>query len=474
MKVARVTWGLALAVAAGSLPSVAQAQGFGLNEIGSCAVARGSAVTAHPCDDASSIYWNPAAPVGLKGLSVLVGAAPISIKGDYTSDVTGRQDKGDIPVEVPPHLFVNWKGGARWALGLGAYVPYGLTSQWKPDFPGRFSAQKASLQTIYVQPNFAFDVVPNRFSIGGGPVFGHSTVELRQSIDLASQLVPGGGGLTFANLGIPTGTEFGRAKLEGDANAWGYHLGAQAHVTPTIDLGVRYLSSLKFEYDDAEATFEQVQTGIIFPAGTLGPTATPIDVVLASQFAPGGALTARPGASAIEHPAQLQGGIAFSGLTRTLLSAEYTRYFWSVFKELPVEFGGADPSPPDRLILEDYEDSWAVRFGAEHKLLTTGMASFANNWALRAGFSYATSPAPDETVTPLLPDMARKNYALGVGIPLGGRFALDASYLRVDTDGRRGRIVERTSRDQTAEELNTGFFRLNDVNILSLSLKASF
>ena len=39
-----------------ALPAAAGAQAFGLNEIGSCALARGFATTATPCDDGSSIY----------------------------------------------------------------------------------------------------------------------------------------------------------------------------------------------------------------------------------------------------------------------------------------------------------------------------------------------------------------------------------------------------------------------------------
>jgi hypothetical protein len=56
---------------------------------------------------------------------------------------------------------------------------------------------------------------------------------------------------------------------------------------------------------------------------------------------------------------------------------------------------------------------------------------------------------------------------------MGQRFALDLAYLKVDTDGRRGRIVERDDPSQSAEELNTGFYRL-DANIYSISLRARF
>jgi long-chain fatty acid transport protein len=93
--------------------------------------------------------------------------------------------------------------------------------------------------------------------------------------------------------------------------------------------------------------------------------------------------------------------------------------------------------------------------------------------ALRAGFSWVKTPAPDETVTPLLPDQDRRNYTFGLGFPFSDRFTLDASYLKVDTQGRRGRIVERPARSLTAAQLNTGFYRL-DANIFSISLKATY
>jgi hypothetical protein len=69
--------------------------------------------------------------------------------------------------------------------------------------------------------------------------------------------------------------------------------------------------------------------------------------------------------------------------------------------------------------------------------------------------------------------MNRYNFALGAGVPLGKTLTLDASYLRVETQGRRGRVVERTVRSQTATQLNTGWYGLN-ANIFSASVKLQF
>jgi long-chain fatty acid transport protein len=452
------------------LPAVAGAQGFGLNEIGSCAIGRGFAATGAPCKDASFIYWNPAAGTLQKGWSAMAGVAAVLVGGDFTADTSGRMDKGDVPARFPPHAFINYSpAGARWGAGFGVYVPYGLTSQWKEDFPGRFSALKAELASIYLQPNFSFEVVPGRLSIGGGPVFGHSSIELQQGVDLSTQIAAAGPPVvTFAQVGIAPGTEFARAKLKGSATAWGFNLGAHAQVTPTIQIGARYLSKLKFDYDDSDATFEQVNTGLVIPnAGPPFnvPPGTSLDAVIAGlgTFTTG-PLIAQGVQTKIDHPAQFQVGVGYTGFPTTTLSLDYAWIGWKAFKELPVTFTGPAASS-SRVLIEDYENSWSVRTGLEHL--------FTNKWAGRAGFSFVNTPVPDETVTPLLPDMDRFNFNVGVGIPFSERFVLDAGYLRVETEGRRGRIAERPDRTTTAAQINTGFYRLN-ANIFSVSLKTNF
>ena len=474
-------WWTAVAVcslAAVAGPERAAAQGFGLNEIGSCAIARGFATTGAPCVDASVIYWNPAAATTLQGLSAYGGITGIQVKGSFVRDTTRRKYEGDVPIEFPPFLGVNWKGSGtglagRLALGVAAYVPYGLTSQWEEDFIGRFSAQKASLQTIYVQPNIAFEVVPGRVSIGGGPVFGHSSLELRQGLDFSQQLAPAPAppGTRFSQLGFAPFTEFGRAQIEGSATAFGYHVGLFVQASKTLTLGARYLSEIGFEYEEGDATFEispEAATYVLPANNALGvPAGTTLAQVVAPQFQAGGALA--PGQTAstrIDHPAQLQVGLGYTGIPRTTLSADYALVRWTSFKELPVDFGAT--SPLSRTLLEDYDDSQSFRFGAEYR--------YDSGVALRGGYSFAQSPAPDETVTPLLPDMDRHNFSAGVGIPFARRYMLDLAVLRVETEGRRGRVLERPETltpEQTVSQLNNGFYGLN-ANIFSLSLRAQF
>jgi long-chain fatty acid transport protein len=453
-----------LALALLALPAAAGAQAFGLNEIGSCALARGFAATATPCDDASGIYWNPGALPRNRGWTASGGAAIIKIDGDFIQDTTFITYKGDVPTAVVPHLFINYRGSGKAAYGLGVYVPYGLTSQWSDDFPGRFAAKKASLQTIYIQPNFAYQITPN-WSIGGGPVFGHSSVELIQAADLSS-VATSAGGPTFGQLGIPKRTEFARATLKGSANAFGVDLGVHGKLTPAWEMGVRFLSQLSFDYDGADATFEQRPTGLILAANNpLGaPAGTPVDNLVAGQFTGSGALTTQEVSTQIRHPAQIQVGFAYTGFEATTVSAEYSYVGWKSFNQLPVDFqGGA----PDRVLQEDYNNTSGIRLGVDHHL-TSGVA-------LRAGFTATAAAAPDETVTPLLPEQDRSLAMFGVGLPFATRFALDATYAHIFTPGRRGRLDERApgSSTQAAVALSNGSYSLS-ANILSLTLKASF
>lgn len=459
MTLHRVPW-LALTIGLLALPTVTQAQAFGLNEIGTCALARAFAATGAPCDDASSVYWNPGALPRERGFSILAGAAAIALKGDFTRDSTLERHDTDAPTAVVPHLFATYRTAGRLAYGLGVYVPYGLTSEWKDDFPGRFSAKKAALQTIYVQPNVAFELLEG-WSVGVGPVIGHSSVELIQAIDLSQQVTPAGP--TFGQLGIPKGTEFARATLKGDAFAYGAHVGVHGRLSPRWQMGARFLTPVYFKYDDADAEFEPRNTGLtLAPNNPLGaPAGTPVDALLATQFI-SGALAAQKVKTRIMHPAQVQVGLGYSGFENTLVALDYAWVGWKqAFKELPVDFqGGAT----DRVLIEEYNNTSSVRFGVEHRL--------RNGATLRGGAAAAAAAAPDVTVTPLLPEQDRSYATIGGSLPLTRTLTLDGAYMRIFTPGRRGRLDERAP-GQTAEELNIGAYTLR-ANIVSLSLKASF
>ncbi len=465
MQQRRHAWYFAVIVSLGFLiPAPALSQGFGINEIGTCAASRAFAVTGSPCEDASSIFWNPGM-VSRSGWSLLAGAAVIKVGGSFTQDTTFRVYDADAPTALVPHAFLSHRrANSRIALGVGLYAPYGLTSQWTDSFPGRFVAKKAALATVYVQPNIAFQLTDN-WSIGAGPIIGHSTVELVQSLDLSEVATPTAG-VTFGNLGIAGRTEFGTANLNGSALGFGAHFGIFGKPSASWTVGIRYLTKIDFKYEDAEATFTQTNTGLILPPGNpISPTAAvSIDALVAPQFATGGALVTQGVETRISHPAQLQAGFGYSGLSSWLFSLDYALTGWKAFKEVPVTFLGA-ASGSNRVLIEDYNNTSAVRIGAQR--------SFTSGAQLRLGFSGVASASPAETVTPLLPEQDRAYASIGGAFPITSRITIEGAYLNVMAGGRRGRVVERPLRTRAAGSLNTGVYELN-AHVFSFSLKANY
>lgn len=457
---------LGLVAALLALPATVVAQGFGVNEISSCAMARGYAATGSPCKDASTIYWNPAYAAMLSGNSLVVGATSISVNEGFVRDSSLGSYKGNPPTTIVPHLFFNHRQNDQFSWGLGVYVPYGLTSQWKSDFPGRFVAMKAAIATMYIQPNFAWKLNDN-WAIGVGPVIGYSSVDLIQSLDLSQQVAavePGVGAITFGQLGIAGGTEFARGTVKGNSMSYGFALGFFGKLSDHWTVGGRYLSSLNFKYSNGKATFAQIPTGLTLSDGNpLGaPAGTPVDALVASQFT-SGALVNQKATTELVHPDQAEIGFGYDGFNGWLLSADYYWVGWKRLHQIPVNF--ANPALGTQTQIEDYTNSSAIRLGAQY---TAG-----NDWQYRFGYSGVAAAVPDASVTPTLPGQDQANYTAGVGIPIGHSFHLDASYAYVWTPGRRGRIVNRTSRSQTAEQLNDGVFTVS-ANVISLSLRASF
>jgi long-chain fatty acid transport protein len=448
------------------LPALAGAQGFALNEIGSCAIARGFATTGGACRDASLVFWNPAATTQLPGGSALVGASAIMLKGTFTRDTTRKEYDSDIPTAIVPNLFVTKQlnyMNRKVSAGLGVYVPYGLTSQWGSDFIGRFSSKKASLQSIYVQPNLAV-ALNDKWSVGGGPIYVKSNVELQQAIDF-SALPTTTAGVTFANLGVPKGTEAGLVELKGGDHTFTWTVGVWGKLTDKWSMGARYLAKADLSYYTNDVTFTQTNTNIVTTTALSAtiPAGTSLDALIQPQFATGGAFA--PGQSAhaiVTHPDQAQIGFDYADFRGWNIEGDYQYTGWKKFKDLPVSFTN---TALNKTLIEDYKNTSSFRIGAER--------GFSNKATLRLGAAGATAAAPDATVSPLLPDEDRGYLMIGGSYPLTSMLTIDGGYAHIGTPGRRGRTDERTARTITAAQINNGVYTLT-ANVLSLSLKASF
>lgn len=281
-------------------PTVSQAQGYGVYEQGACTMGRGGTAVANPCADGSGVYFNPAGIAGLP-FSGSIGGTLILPKATWQNDNTQIESSFLSKAYPVPNLYLVKPVAERYAVGFGVFVPYGLTTEWdKNEFEGRFLGYKTSLRAIYLQPTAAATF--GKLKVGAGLDITSLHVDLERKLDLSQQQAAPG--VTFGMLGVATGTDFADAKVTGSAWGVGYNLGATYEVTKQVTVGVRYTSRQKITTDGATAEFTQDETGLTLTAGNpLGlPGGTPVDLLLAPQFAEGGSLVTQSVSTAIRLP----------------------------------------------------------------------------------------------------------------------------------------------------------------------------
>ncbi len=444
------------------MPQSAEAQGFSVNEHGSCAMGRGGTGVASPCADGSAIFFNPAGLMLDKGKGVASGGATlIRATGDFTNSATGEVSSLVEETTPVPAIFVGYGVSDNATIGFGIFAPYGLAIEWPEDAQGRFLGYYSSVKGIYFQPTFAIKA-GDRLSFGIGFDLSSSSVELKQRVDLADQLVPGGGGLTFANLGIAYGTDFANVVLTGDDMALGFHLGAIAKVTDQLSFGIRYLSKQTVNIDDGEAVITQVPTNLyLAPNNPLGyPAGTPVDALVASQFQPGGKLVDQGGTAILPYPAQLNMGLTLQVTDKWKLLGDVGIQFWEVWETLPLNFELIG----QETLVEDYRNSTSWRLGTEYMV---GSKSTA-----RLGIIAHNAAAPPQTVTPNLPEGPRTEFTAGFGTHLSERFGFDLAYQYIDQADRQGRSGNGGMAVPTTA-VNDGLYTFS-ANLVGLTLTYSF
>ncbi len=452
---------LAGVVALGLLQvSPAAAQGFAVYEQSSCTTGRAGASVAMPCADGSAVFFNPAGVAFVPDQTLSVGVTAIRPTGTFTNNTTGvvsELSKATYPV---PNIYYTQTVGPRLGVGIGVFAPYGLTTEWPVTSEGRFLGYKSTVQGLFVQPTVALKL-SDRVAVGVGVDIKYVNVELRQRVDLSvQQLAPG---MTFAAIGVPQGTDFADVQLAGHAYDVGYHLGFQAKATDRVAFGMRYLSGSRVKVSDGTLSTEQVATGRVTPVPLPGiPAGTPLDTILAAQFRDGAVLeSGQKGAATLPLPDQFVIGTAFQATQSLMLLVDYQWTHWSMFDELVVE---KENSTSPTVTVEDYVNTHGLRLGAEYVV----MPSFV----VRGGFIFNTAAAPDQTVTPNLPEGKRYIPTFGLSTQLSRKMHLDLYYMYLNQPERAGRSTDGGMAKPTAA-VNNGIYNFKG-NLFGATLAFRF
>jgi len=405
-------------------------QGFGVYEHNTCAMGRAGVTAARPCADGSAIYFSPAGLGGLAGTHISAGVTLIGAQGSFTDDFLGSKSDLKNPLIPVPNLYLSPKVTA----GIGVYAPYGLETKWDSvSSPGRFLGYNTNIRSIYIQPTIGVQLSP-KLKLGVGVAYITSHLKLRQRADLSTQPVPPAlgapVGTTFAMLGVPTGTDFADALLEASGHGLSINFGAIWQATDRLSIGGHWLTRKQIDYD-GDATFTQVPTGLVLPVA-LGPlpAGTPVDAVLAPQFASGGPLASGAVATAINMPPQATLGFAYKVNDAWSVMADYQYVVWGWFNEVDINFANA--GTPDLALHPQNKDTHGFRFGTEYQ--------YNSKLQVRGGYLHHGGASPAQFVTPLLPEGPRNEFTIGAGITLNPHWHADLAYQFIKQSDRRGTV----------------------------------
>ncbi len=371
-----------------SWASMSYGAGFALYEGSARANAMGGAMVGK-ADDPSAIFYNPAGITQLPGTQFMVGATAIAPTTDVTTTnpLTRREQTTSMETNVwlPPHIYVTHQLSDRFTLGVGLFSPFGLGTEFDPDWPGRFNSYKAVIQTLNFNPNIAWKIT-DQLSVAAGLDVMWFDLELRNKINLAR-------------------FQLGEAdqRLEGDSFGYGGNVAIHYRPCQWAALGVSYRSQMDQDVK-GRAKFDRV----------IGDTDAEGSITL---------------------PDEIYMGLAIYPMPKLSLEVGAVWTNWSTYDKLVIDYDDAllgRTSTVERV--KNWEDTWRIFFGAEYKV--------NDMLDLRLGYVFDQEPSPDEHVDYLVPANDRHLFSFGPGIHWRG-WTLDLSYTyllvmdrTVDSDGR--------------------------------------
>lgn len=378
---------LALILSLAFLSSLAMANGLNLNSLGSRALTMGGAFVGL-ADDYSAIFWNPAGIAQFKtkyfgffGTDIIPSGSykfvpNIPLIGSLTLVNAKTKTKHFLSGMAAYYLPVS----PNLVAGIGVYVPSGLGSNWDgTDFvnisENATYEWNSRIGIVTIAPALAYKI-NDMVSVGATLNINYGTFDIKMHAGSAEIPIP------------PYKVDLGQ--YEESLNGWGYGatLGILVKPSEMLSLGAtfRTASTVKFS---GEARISNLSLLKLNTTSDINRDVT--------------------------WPIWIAGGVAFKPVPKLTLTGDIQ---WTDWKKIDVmENDFVDPywkammaqSGDDKR--EMYWSSKAqIRFGAEYRI--------TNIIALRGGYYYDPSPAPDRTMNILLPNYDFNVLTLGLGYSL--------------------------------------------------------
>jgi len=251
-----------LAVSIASASTVSQASSFQLIEQSASGQGSAYAGAAAIGEDASTVYFNPAAMTRLSGQQVVVAGHVIMPDAAFTNNgstdalgtaLPGANSSGGATGFVPNFYYTTELQNEVY-VGVGVNVPFGLATDYDEGWVGRYHALKSEIMSVNINPSIAWKAT-DQLSVGFGISFQYMELELTNNIDsygacinLAANSQGAFTGADCVNAGL-TGlgiaSQDSHIKLDGDSFEMGWNAGILYDIDDKHRIGVAYRSAIK-------------------------------------------------------------------------------------------------------------------------------------------------------------------------------------------------------------------------------------
>jgi long-chain fatty acid transport protein len=359
-------------VLAFAYPVAARAGGFEILEQSPQGVATVGAQSA-VADDAAAVFYNPAGMAFQPGFGALAGGN--LVVADTNVDSAG-QTVNPTRTAVAPTLYATQRLGRHFAVGIGSFSNFAEHFEYPNGWNGRFQGTFIDLTTATV--NFAAAWRPlNWLALGGGFDVVPGSIDIYQGINFGGGEGTAHAGLTGVGLG-------GNAGLIVDV------------IHDYLRFGFTYRSRVDMHFDGASSITAPPEV----QAAVAGLNSANVTLALPHNFT--WALSSKP----------------TDNLT---LSVDVHYTLWSDISTLTLNQTSPTGMTFNNQITANLHDSWAVRGGAELRVLSKRLR-------MRIGGGWDQSPVPVANLGPILPDSDRVLVGGGLGWH-EKRFSVQAGYL---------------------------------------------
>jgi long-chain fatty acid transport protein len=377
------------------------------------AFAGGAAVAENAC----TVWFNPAGMMRLPGTQAVIGAHSIDAELTYKEQsstlfigapIVGGDGGDGGEAAIVPNVYVSHRFGDRWAFGIGVNAPFGLATDFDAGWVGRYHADKSEIQTVNVNPSFAFRA-GDTLSLGIGINYQTIDAELSQAIDfgtgcLAAELggqIPAG---SCGALGLSPQRNDGHGTVKADDDAIGFNLGFLWEPNEFFRIGGAYRSGMNYDLE-GDFTLTTPDPGTAMFAALSGVAST-------------------AASASVDLPETTSLSVFWQASQSWSFMADATQTGWSSLPKLAVEFANG---APDSVITLDLDDTMRYSVG--------GLYAPGGNWALRLGYAMDESPTPNASLrTPRLPDADRTWMTIGIDWSLGNQWSLALAYADIEID----------------------------------------